>query len=119
MWNIRKSFWGECLHLNAQKAFAKIAALRLPGVPGDLDEENFGMNGEQQLRLTVGLNKSDDTYGWKGIDNSLTLYYSHPSMLRQFSFLCLNSYKKVNFGIKWLKFFFIPNSAFRPRSCPK
>ena len=27
------------------------------------------------LELTIGYNKSDATFGWKGFDNSLTLYY--------------------------------------------
>ena len=27
------------------------------------------------LELTIGYNKSDATFGWKGFDNGLTLYY--------------------------------------------
>ena len=27
------------------------------------------------LELTIGYNKSDATFGWKGFDNALTLYY--------------------------------------------
>ena len=27
------------------------------------------------LELTIGYNKSDSTFGWKGFDNGLTLYY--------------------------------------------
>ena len=77
---------GFCLELDIYKAYKILKqnvlleqqTLRLTG-----NKVKYAMeaNKIRRLQLTIGLNRTDATFGWKGFESGMTVYYLHPGTI--------------------------------------
>lgn len=49
----------------------------------------------KSMKITVGYNKSDTTYGWNGFQNTFTLFYVHKSLEKSFSTMSSHSHPLI------------------------
>ena len=68
--------------------------------PTPMSLENKKMSADmllkmKSMKLTVGYNKSDTTYGWNGFQNTFTVFYVHDSLEQSFSPIGTHSHPMI------------------------
>ena len=90
LWRSRRTLMGLCIEMDIKKAYSiikqkewmKHQKLQSRSTGKLLNNpQPFAPNSINQLELTIGLNKSDATFGWKGFNRDMAVYYLHPGSL--------------------------------------
>lgn len=85
LWKARWTLMGFCIELDINKAHQILLrnveleqqTLRLTA-KGHQVKYSMEANTIRTLQLTLGLNRSDATFGWKGLKAGIAVYYLHP-----------------------------------------